>query len=166
MSDKKSNLSGLEVSFNTSSFAPISFLSAVLIMWHLLCHNYLILLLLRGMYFLMVGDVYTWCQHLVFGLLTCYRDSKLLLSNLHFLLGGSYLLSNSLFWNTVPSLPIFLLILWGLFNIFFVYFFRQHWNKLLRGECSGGLYDDTVKIWKLCMFLIMLQSSKSGVASS
>ncbi len=45
-------------------------------------------------------------------------------------------------------------------------FFLQHWNKLPRGEYSGGLYIHTVKIWRLCMFLIMLQSSKSGVASS
>ncbi len=34
----------------------------------------------------------------------------------------------------------------------FVFFFRQHWNKLPRGECSGGLYDQTVKIWRLCVF--------------
>ncbi len=31
----------------------------------------------------------------------------------------------------------------------FCLFFRQHWNKLPRGECSGGLYDHTVKIWRL-----------------
>ncbi len=41
----------------------------------------------------------------------------------------------------------------------FCIFFRQHWNKLPRGECSGGLNDHTVKIWRLRMFLIMLQSS-------
>ncbi len=42
----------------------------------------------------------------------------------------------------------------------------QHWNKLPRGECSGGLYDHTVKMWRLCLFLIMLQSSNSGVSNS
>ncbi len=31
-------------------------------------------------------------------------------------------------------------------------FFRQHWNKLPRGECSGDFYDHTVKIWRLVCF--------------
>ncbi len=32
---------------------------------------------------------------------------------------------------------------------FLTFFLRQHWTKLLREECSGGLYDHTLKIWKL-----------------
>ncbi len=32
---------------------------------------------------------------------------------------------------------------------FCLFFFGQHWNKLPRGEFLGGLYDHTVKIWKL-----------------
>ncbi len=35
-------------------------------------------------------------------------------------------------------------------------FFKQHWNKLPMGECSGGLHNHAVKIWSLLMFLIML----------
>ncbi len=47
-----------------------------------------------------------------------------------------------------------------------LFFFRRHWNKLPRVECWVGLFNHTVKIWRLCMFLIGLQSSKSDVASS
>ncbi len=33
--------------------------------------------------------------------------------------------------------------------LFFIFFFRLHWNELPKGECSGGLYDYSVKIWRL-----------------
>ncbi len=50
-----------------------------------------------------------------------------------------------------------------IFNLFFGATLK---NKLPRGECSRGLYDHNVRIWTLCMFLIVLRSSKSEVASS
>ncbi len=53
---------------------------------------------------------------------------------------------------------------------YFLSFFRQHWNKLPRRECSVGLYDHTVKIWKLhvcfssCFSLVKVELSVNGAA--
>ncbi len=55
-------------------------------------------------------------------------------------------------------------ILYFVFLVFF--FFRQHCNKLTRGECSRGLYDHTVKIWKLYLCFSSCFNLVSGVASS
>ncbi len=54
--------------------------------------------------------------------------------------------------------------------IFCLFFFKQHWNKLPRGECSGGLYDHTVKIWRLyvcsslCFSLVKVELPVAGAA--
>ncbi len=59
----------------------------------------------------------------------------------------------------------------GLFKkvlVFFVLFFRQHWKKLPREECSRGLYDHTVKVWRLyvcfssCFSLVKVELSVAG----
>ncbi len=48
------------------------------------------------------------------------------------------------------------------------FFFRQHWNKPPRGECSGGLYNHSVKIWRLyvcfslCCSLVKMELSLAG----
>ncbi len=50
------------------------------------------------------------------------------------------------------------------------FFFRQHLNKLPRGEFLGGLYDHTVKIWKLyvrfssCFSLVKVELPVAGAA--
>ncbi len=52
----------------------------------------------------------------------------------------------------------------------FVFFFRPYWNKLPRGDYSGGLYDYTVKIWKLyvcfssCFSLLKVELPVAGAA--
>ncbi len=50
----------------------------------------------------------------------------------------------------------------------FCLFFRQHWSKLPQGECSGGLYNYTVKIWRLyicfssCFSLVKVELPVAG----
>ncbi len=52
----------------------------------------------------------------------------------------------------------------------FCLFFRQHWNKLPRGECSVCLYNHAVKIWRLyvsfssCFNLIKEELPVAGAA--
>ncbi len=55
------------------------------------------------------------------------------------------------------------------FHIFCL-FFRQHWNKLPREECSGDFYGHTVKIWSLyecfssCFSLVKVELPVAGAA--
>ncbi len=47
----------------------------------------------------------------------------------------------------------------------FVFFFKQRQNKLPRRECSGGLYDHTVKIMFLIIFrLVKVELPEGGAA--
>ncbi len=52
----------------------------------------------------------------------------------------------------------------------FCLFFRQHWFKPPRGECSGGLNDYTVNIWRLnvcfssCFTLVKVELPVADVA--
>ncbi len=71
----------------------------------------------------------------------------------HFLNAQNHILCtqswNSILWNCIEKRTM--KAVQKVRSRIFCLFFRQHWNKLPRGECSGGLYDHTIKIWKLCV---------------